>query len=154
MQLYRFSPITTEDKLKAAISYVIAEEIKLAIQVTGTPLPIPFLTIFAHYDHEYAQLSGIIGKWGETSDANNGVKIALPSAMQAHGQNIRELRIRKPDPYRMQVGCCDFDVDDYDAFKSAQLGKSPNLRLIERPAYEMIEFFDPDVDVLAYVVSS
>jgi hypothetical protein len=67
---------------------------------------------------------------------------------------ITHLRIRKPDPYRMQVGCNDFDFDDYNNFKSRYLksGKQ-NLRLIERSDYEMIEFWNPDFDVLAYVLS-
>ncbi len=64
------------------------------------------------------------------------------------------LRIRKPDPYRMQVGCNDFKVPDYHDFKRKYLDKNQsNLRLIERPEYEMVEFYDPDYDVLAYVVS-
>jgi hypothetical protein len=54
----------------------------------------------------------------------------------------------------MQVGCNDFEVQDYKKFKAEYLPKHPsNLRLIERPEYEMVEFFDPDYDVLAYVVS-
>ena len=71
------------------------------------------------------------------------------------GRNtIRYVRIRKPDPYRMQVGCCDLEMDDYFQFKKTYL--EPNeeqLRVIERPRYEMIEFHDPDFDIFAYVVS-
>jgi hypothetical protein len=54
----------------------------------------------------------------------------------------------------MQVGCNDFDIVNYEIFKKENLSKyQNNLRLIERPDYEMIKFFHPDYDVLAYIVS-
>jgi hypothetical protein len=153
MKLYRFSPIKTEDALQKAVSYLIGQETVLAANLIGSALPITFLTVFAHYDDEYDTLSDIIRGWGEMGKANNGVKVRLSKAIRERGQSIEELRIRQPDPYRMQVGCCDFGVDDYSAFKETNLGKR-GLRLIERPKYEMIEFFDPDFDVLAYIVSA
>jgi len=153
MKLYRFSPIATEAELKEAISYLIEQEVRLATKTVGDFLPITYLTIFAHYDDEYDRLVKIMQSWGEVSKANNGVKAKLCSAIQEQGQDVKELRIRKPDPYRMQVGCCDFGVNDYYAFKEDHLAKNPHLRLIKRPDYEMLEFFDPDFDVLAYVVS-
>ena len=51
-------------------------------------------------------------------------------------------------------GCNDFEIPNYKVFKNEHLSKhSKNLRLIERKDYEMIEFFDPDFDVFAYIVS-
>ncbi len=68
---------------------------------------------------------------------------------------VAQIRIRKPDVYRSQLGCADFTVKDYLVFKSEIYAKYPsNLRLIERSDYEMFEFFDfENNDVLAYVVS-
>jgi len=151
MKLYRFSPVETESGLHEAIKYLTEQETLLATNATGKSLPITYLTIFAHYDDEYEQLVRLVENWGQIHDANNGIKVSLREPLQ---ENIPVLRIRKPDPYRMQVGCCDFGVENYEVFKATNLGQNKNLRLIARPEYEMVEFFDPDLDVLAYVVSS
>ena len=80
---------------------------------------------------------------------------ALKNPIKTDGGDIVKIRIRKPDPYRSQIGCADLEVEDYAKFKAEQLSRhTDNLRLIERPQYEMLEFFDFDLnDVLAYVVS-
>lgn len=140
--------------MNVVIRYTIEQVALLAAKAVGNSLSISYLTIFSHYSDEYDRLLGIIKSWGEVSEANNGVKVKLRKSITAQNQNINELRIRKPDPYRMQVGCCDFVVVDYFTFKDSNLPNNPNLRLIKRPRYEMIEFFDPEFDVLAYIVSS
>jgi hypothetical protein len=153
MKLYRFSPITSGADFKEAINYVVEQELLLAKKAIGKTLPITYLSVFAHYDDEYEKLKNILESWGELSDANNGIKTKLNNPILYKGGKINELRVRQPDPYRMQVGCCDFGVDDYGTFKTTMLEGNKNLRLIERSKYEMVEFFDPDFDVLAYVVS-
>lgn len=145
--------MTSDADFKEAIDYVIEQELLLVNKVTGKSLPITYLTIFAHYDDEYENLKNILESWGQTSQANNGIKAKLYDPILYSDGKINEVRVRQPDPYRMQVGCCDFTVDDYEDFKTTILEGNKNLRLIERPKYEMIEFFDPDFDVLAYVVS-
>ncbi|MBI2232344.1 MAG: hypothetical protein HYU56_00315 [Candidatus Aenigmarchaeota archaeon] len=90
---------------------------------------------------------------GDYYNENNGLRVRLKKPINVSGHSILFLRIRKPDPYRMQVGCNDFVVENYKTFKKGYLTKhTQNLRLIERPEYEMIEFFHPDFDVLAYIV--
>ncbi|MBI5452447.1 hypothetical protein HY945_03215 [Candidatus Gottesmanbacteria bacterium] len=89
---------------------------------------------------------------GNFVNENNGPRVALREPIKVGENTIIHLRIRKPDSYRMQVGCNDFDVPDYETFKNENLSKYPNnLRLIKREDYEMVEFFHPDFDVLAYV---
>lgn len=82
---------------------------------------------------------------GSFDHESNGTFVKLHSPISFKGNQVIMLRIRKPDPYRMHVGCCDF---------KAKILKenSKNLREIVRPEYNMIEFFDFDFDVLAYVV--
>jgi len=153
MSLYRFSPITSESELIEVIHYIIEQELILSSNAINKILPITYLTIFSHYSDEYGGLVKIIEKLGDVTDANNGVKAKLYTPIKSDDQEISEIRVRKPDPYRMQVGCCDFSVVDYQDFKNDHLENNKNLRLIERADYEMIEFFDPDFDVLAYTVS-
>jgi hypothetical protein len=151
--LYHFSPISSKKELFDAVDYVIEQSLLLSQKVINQELPIDYLTVFAHYEAEYDKLVEIVKELGELSEANNGIKVALNEKITNRGQNIGHLRIRQPDPYRAQVGCCDFSVQNYKDFKQTHLSGNKNLRLIQRPNYEMIEFFDPDFDVLAYIVS-
>lgn len=153
MKLYRFSPITNKAQLAEAVAYIAEQVSELCRKAIGQQLPITYLTVFTHYEDEYQTLVNLLAELGETSTANNGLHTKLTKPIVAKGQMITNLRVRKPDPYRMQVGCCDLGVDDFEAFKQANLGQhTQNLRLIERSEYDMIEFFDPDYDVLAYAV--
>lgn len=154
MQLYRFSPIKDEKQLREAVVYVAEKTSELAKKIIGKTLPISSLTIFAHYPDEFEKLSKIVKTLGNFFNENNGPRVALHEPIKIGKNTITHLRIRKPDPYRTQVGCNDFDASDYDTFKNEYLSKYPNhLRLIKREDYEMIEFFHPDFDVLAYVTS-
>lgn len=154
MQLYRFSPIKDEKQLREAVVYIAEKTSELARKIIGKTLPISSLTIFTHYPGEFEKLSEIAKTIGGFFNENNGPRVALHEPIKAGENTIIHLRIRKPDPYRIQVGCNDFDVPDYETFRNENLSKySDNLRLIKRADYEMIEFFHPDFDVLAYVVS-
>lgn len=154
MRIYRFSPIRSERKLVKAVKYVAAKNSKLCKKTIGKKLAIKYLTIFSHYPDEYDGLLEILRKSGRLTRTNNGFRVVLRKPIENDGHSIWHLRIRKPDPYRMHAGCSDFVVENYKRFKKSYLKKTrKNLRLIKREKYEMIEFFDPDFDVLAYVVS-
>lgn len=154
MQLYRFSPIKNEKQLREAVIYIADKTSELSRKVIGKSLPISSLTIFAHYSDEFEKLSEIVKTLGNFFNDNNGPRVALHEPIKVGANTITHLRIRKPDPYRMHVGCNDFYIPDYETFKNENLLKyQNNLRLIKRESYDMLEFFHPDFDVLAYVVS-
>lgn len=151
---YRFSPITSIDNLRAAVCYTSEQTSEMCEKIIGKSLPIHSLTIFSHSKEEFDFLKEILSDIGTPYNENNGPRITLHEPITAGKNIITHLRIRKPDPERPQVGCNDFDVDDYETFKAEYLAKHPeNLILIQRPEYEMIEFRHPDFDVLAYIVS-
>ena len=153
-KLFRFSPIKTKENLFDAINYVSKEMGNLCKKITGTEYPIACLTIFSHYPGEFENLKEIAFSLGNLDSEANGPYVKLTNPIQLKSNKLDLLRIRNPDPYRYQVGCGDFEVPDYKEFKKTFLiKKSDNLRLISRPEYDMIEFFDPDFDVLAYVLS-
>lgn len=146
---------TIQDKegLVEALQYVAIETSKLAKKIVGKTFPIKSLTIFSHSQPEYELLIQILADMGKPYNYNNGPRVELYEPIEVEENRITHLRIRKPDPERPQVGCNDFETD-YKSFKKDYLsGHSDNLRLIKRPEYEMIEFYDPSFDVLAYVVS-
>ncbi len=151
MKLYRFSPIKSEKDLMKAIKYISIQSTKLCKKTIGKELKISYLTVFSHYEKEYNSLENILNKIGKYYNENNGLRVTLNKPIKVGKNVITHLRVRKPDPYRKQVGCSDFDVN-YNEFKAKYLGVK-NLRLIERSDYEMIEFHDPGFYVLAYAVS-
>lgn len=154
MKLYRFSPIQNKEELITALSYVIVQTSELSRKIIGESLPVTSATVFAHYPNEYEYLIAILHERGTSHDEVNGLRVVLHEPLAVGGNLITHVRVRPPDPYRMQVGCNDFNIDDYENFKKKYLETHPgNLRLVQREAYEMIEFFDPDYDVLAYVLS-
>lgn len=154
MKLYRFSPIASEEQLLEAAVYVAEKASELSEAAIGKALPIKSVTVFSHYPQEFERLKQMLDSLGVFNDDSNGPRMMLHKPFQAAGNTLSLLRVRKPDPYRMQAGCADFDVPSYPEFKEAYAPKNlPNIRLVERPDYEMYEFFHPDYDVLAYVVS-
>lgn len=154
MDTYRFSPIESKEKLFEAIIYIATQTTSLCKKITGKTYPIGSLTVFSHGQEEFEKLKEILFTLGELDHENNGPFVKLHEPIQIGKDRIELLRIRRPDPDRPQVGCNDFEAPSYEEFKEEFLAKNPgNLRLVVRPEYEMIEFFDPDFDVLAYVVS-
>jgi hypothetical protein len=104
---------------------------------------------------------------GEVEEANNGIRVKLTKPLKLSGgsfevngemvnitHQIKYIRARRPDPYRMQVGCVDFEEEDYEDFKDLYAFNTGNPRTIERKNYEMLELHDPNIDVLAYMVSA
>lgn len=154
MQLYRFSPIQDSRQLFEAVVYVATTATMLCKKIVDNEYPITNLTVFSHYSNEFTFLSSLLQEHGTIMRNKNGPVAKLHTPITVGSSTISILRVRNPDPYRSQVGCCDFAVDDFQNFKETFLTNgSRNLRSIPRTEYEMIEFFDPDVDVLAYVLS-
>lgn len=146
--------IQNKEELIEEVKYVASETSRLAEKIVGKVFPIKSLTIFAHSQPEYELLVGILADIGKPYNYNNGPRVELYEPIEIDDNRITHLRIRKPDLERPQVGCNDFETD-YETFKMEYLSKHPdNLHLIKRPEYEMIEFYDPSFDVLAYIVSN
>ncbi len=166
---YRFSPIENKEALLEAVNYVTRQATKMIFSIEGWTCPIKYVTIFAHYDDEYHKLLEIVSELGDRKELDNGVVVTLKEPLIAPGMTldvngkieeithrIERIRIRMPDPYRMQVGCADYDFENdlkgYEFLVSAEADLVQGIKLIERPDKEMVEFSDPDYDVLGYVV--
>lgn len=145
-----------------AISFLHVACHQLSFQSLGTYLPVAGnVGVFCHYEDEYVQLIKMRERLTEPSDNPNqkyfklhkpiviSVKDGIPAAVYTH------LYIRKPDPYRAQVGDVDFILDSNayaDLKQELQEGEQvKGVRLFERPELDMIELYDPDADALAYV---
>ena len=117
--------------------------------------------VFCHYDDEYKYLIGVRKDLTEASDNVNQkyYRLHKPIIIPAKGDvpetTYTFLYIRKPDPYRHHVGDVDFylEPDKYKKLKEEILKgkKVKGARIFDRPDLDMIELYDPDIDVLGYV---
>ncbi|MEK7187615.1 MAG: hypothetical protein AAB691_02055 [Patescibacteria group bacterium] len=162
MKLYRFSPIENREQLIEAIQHTHFACYQLCKQALGYYLPnAGNIGIFCHYDEEYARLTEIRKELTEASDnldqkyyrLHNPIVVSakddVPETTYTH------LYIRRPDPYRHQVGDVDFylESEKYAELKQSLLdGKQiKGARVFDRPDLDMIELYDPDVDALGYI---
>ena len=162
MKLYQFSPIKNEEELREAIEHIHLMSYKLCKQSFGKYLPnAGNIGVFCHYDDEYDFLTKLREQLTEASDNFNQKyfrlhkPIVIPAKDDIPETTYTYLYIRKPDPYRHHSGDVDFvlEPDKYEELKKSLLSgtKIKGARLFERPDLDMVELYDPDVDVLAYV---
>lgn len=162
---YRFSPVQNKEQLLEAIEHIHFSSYKLCKQSFGVYLPnAGNLGFFCHYDDEFELLKNIRDEITEKTD-NPELKyftllepITIAAKDDVPKTTYTHLYIRKPDIYRYQVGDIDFYLrnDEYQELKTAILNgrQIKGARVFERPDLDMIELFDPDIDVLAYVSTS
>lgn len=161
MQLYRFSPIKTEDELMKCIEHTHFACFELCKQSFGEYLPISGnIGIFCHYDSEYEFLTKVRKQLTEASDNFNQKYFRLhkPIIVLAKGDvpetTYTYLYIRKPDPYRFHTGDVDFVLEEekfLDIKSKLKEGKKiKGARIFDRPDLDMIELYDSDIDALGY----
>jgi hypothetical protein len=59
------------------------------------------------------------------------------------------LKIRIPDPTRLERGDADFTISNFPEFKKKYLSK-PGFKILRKPNFYMIELTDSNFDVRAY----
>jgi len=163
MRLYRFSPIQNKEELLEAIKHIHFSCYKLCKQSFGEYLPnAGNMGVFCHYDDEYDRLIAIRKEMTENTGnlSQKYFKLHEPIIIPAEGDvpetTYTYLYIRRPDPYRAQVGDVDFYLapEEYQDLKQAMLAGTktlPGARVFDRPDLDMIELYDPNVDALGYV---
>lgn len=162
MKLYRFSPIRNEGQLREAIKHTHLACFGLCKQAFGEYLPVAGnMGIFCHYDDEYEFLTKLREQLTESSDnfKQKYFRLHEPIVISAEGAVPETvytyLYIRRPDPYRSQVGDVDFVASDerYGLLKRSLLqgARFNGAKIFDRPDLDMIELSNPDIDALAYV---
>lgn len=162
MKLYRFSPIKSEKELLKAIEHIHFQSFALCKSAFNKYLPVAGnVGIFCHYNDEHNYLTGIRKKLTEESNNLNQKYFKLHNPITINSikgvpkTTYDYLYIRKPDPYRHHVGDIDFVMDStkYKTLKKEMInGKIvKDARVFDRPDLDMIELYNPDIDVLAYI---
>jgi hypothetical protein len=164
MRLYRFSPIKNKSTLMRAVKYIHINSHKLCKNTFGKYLEESGnLTIFSHYESEYKFLIKLRDKMTYKEGNINGkyYKLQNPIVINATSKTPKTtykiIYIRKPDPYRSQVGNIDFFLEPKSYIKLKKqllLGKGPkSARIFERADPDMIELYNPNSDTFAYVTT-
>ena len=153
---YRFSPIKNSKRCDEALKYIEENLRQLSELVLEVKLPINTLKVFAHYQDEYDFLKSWVDSLGAQKDDNSATSyyVCPNPPFDVNGSSIECIGIRVPDPYRPQVGCGDFVIDNFEEFIAKYLGKSPFIREVSHARYKMLELFHPDIDVLGYIVKA
>ncbi|HUC95988.1 MAG TPA: hypothetical protein VMR76_03495 [Candidatus Saccharimonadia bacterium] len=157
-KLYKFSPIKDKHTLLEAAEYVVKELGILSKQLLSTGEPVGSVKIFAHYAQEYEALKKILYALGEPIfDTYTSSYVRLRDPIASNDQVVSILGVRIPDPYRSQVGCGDFVIDeDYKLFEKKHITNDDPTSLVRKAvghSLNMIELWHPDFDVLGYVLA-
>jgi hypothetical protein len=150
IKLYRFSPIKSEHELFKVYGYITVKLEKLSKKLFNSELPITTLKVFPHYPDEYDFLYNIVSDMGKPASYNSKTSYYSRVKKKIKGYDISYLGVRIVDPYRLQVGCGDYEIDNFDGFKKQHLNKSPHIRQFQDK--EVVEVWHPDFDVLGYVI--
>lgn len=151
-KLYAFSPITSKKQFDAVLKHIVKKAEELSEQLTGARLSIATVKVFAHYPDEFQFMKSILGEYGKLSTIGRSTSIYVDSSLVIDGNQIENVGIRVPDPYRLQTGCVDFQVENPKAFVGSL---SKNEHGYVRPFPDMpegfIELWHPDFDIAGYI---
>lgn len=139
--------------LNTLISIILGDINKLKqILYPDFVLEIGLVSIFSHSEAEYQQYLDELSMSGTIHEASNGKSFKLNNAIVVNNNSISEIRVRKPDIHRHEIGCCDLicKPEDYSTLREIALSKG--LDIIIRKDYEMIELATMDLNVYAYIV--
>lgn len=156
MSTHKFFPIGSEDQFNEALEYLAAKVGDLLTAVSDERLPVPILKLFAHDTQEYQKILAFVNSHGTKAAVSSSMShyVNVTSGLTVAGTRIKLLGVRKPDATRPQVGCGDYEVDDFDAFAKKILVEQPQYAGAVQNAHgsHMIELKHPDFDVIGYVI--
>lgn len=152
-QIYRFSPIKDEKSLLQVFEYLAIQLNNLSNKLFNLTLPVTSLKVFSHYPEEYNFLRKIISSMGSEVPFNSPTSFYVKVDQKFVDHDIGYLGIRVVDPYRLQVGCGDYEILDFENFKKHHLLRSEFVRPFSNDS-NILEIWHPDFDILGYAIPS
>jgi len=138
------------EELKTLVQQIVSAASRLNTVHTDQPnVPVNYACIFAQSQAEYEELVNAAHHLGSVAQDTATGPVYFISPLSTDAGILRVLKIRRPDPKRLEQGDADFTVVDYDTFKKTHINK-PGFSLIQRKDMEMLELIDPSFNVLAY----
>jgi molecular chaperone GrpE len=114
-------------------------------------LTLEYVCVLTHDSKEYDFYSEEVLKLGEIVEEGNGIIVNLYENKKVENENVKYIRIRKPDSKNSQKGFVDYSVEDYEDFKS-RYAKSEVVKVVKsHNGSELLELRDNEFDVLIYI---
>ncbi|MFA6096066.1 MAG: hypothetical protein WC788_00380 [Candidatus Paceibacterota bacterium] len=134
------------------LEYIIPRTIELnKIHILDESTKVNYSAIFCQSRAEYEALNREASELGDVVEDNStGPLYKFYKPLQTLAGPLWLLKVRKPDPARLERGDADFTLRDYNSFKEKYLKDDEHFKLIDRVNFEMIELKDSKFDVLSY----
>ena len=144
----------TENEFFAIIDHIVHQGgLLLERYIKDDGLSLDYVAIFSQDEEEQKQLLEIAHKLGSVvEETKTGLTFLLSQPYKTKKGNLRLVKIRYWDKNKPFRGAPDFRVNDYTSFKE-KYGRLPNMNLIDRKEYEMLELSDKNSDILVYFPS-
>jgi len=110
---------------------------KLSLKLFNQALPINTLKIFAHYLDEYDYLHELVSNMGPKAAFSSKTSLYAQVNEKIQAYSIEYIGVRAVDPYRLHVGCGDFEIDNFAEFKETHVNKSPFIRVFSEDILEI-----------------
>lgn len=138
------------EELKTLVQDIVADSVRLSEAHTSEQKPpVNYACIFTHTPAEYEEMVKVARELGPVAEETPTGPVFRIAPLSTVAGTLWLLKVRRPDPKRLERGDADFTVADYESFKNAHLGRT-GFSLIKRTNMEMIELIDPSYDVIAY----
>lgn len=136
--------------LEELICDIVAQAQKLSDKhTTERNAPVNYVCIFSQNEIEYQSFLKLASQLGSSvKETAMGPVFHIKPFTTIAGE-LDLIKIRRPDPKRLERGDADFTVRDYPSFRERHIGKH-GFSLIERKEMEMIELIDPVFNTIAY----
>lgn len=130
------------------IQDIVSKSSELKNKYTDASMaPVEFGCIFCKSKDEYRELTRSIEKFGEIAEiTRSGFTYLLNKPIETIAGPLRLIKIRKPDPKRLERGDADFNTN-YTSLK-AKYQAGSRFELIRRKDYEYLRLSDPEFDVM------
>src|SRR6266568_1644975 len=147
-KLYAFSPITSKEQFDAVLKHIVQNAQELSQRLTGMKLDVAIVKVFAHYPDEFQFMKSILEEYGTISTIGRLTSVYVDSSLTIDSNQIENVGIRIPDPYRLQTGCVDFQVDNPKKFVDTLLDNEYGyIRPFPDMPDAFVELWHPDFDV-------
>ena len=138
------------EDLKNLVKEIVAQANSFKNTLVKENVPVNYACIFSQSEEEFKMLlEATLQLGGKVVIKTQAGPVFQIDPLLTIAGNLQLLKIRKPDPKRPERGDADFTLQNYDQFKKENLSR-PDLNLIKRDNFEMIEAISPDYNVLVY----
>lgn len=144
-----------DNEFNNLLSQILTEAIELVeshVHKNDLTGRVDYVSIYAHSNAEYVTIRNkllILGTVAIVNETGDYYKLTKPPLI--NNQPLRFCRVRKPDSEHPELGYADFEVVDYNSFKTKYLTRKYFSLLTT--GEEMIELRDSQRNVRAYFIS-